>query len=50
MHADLHHSTRQTAILRILRGAPVRMCFHAASTCVSMSMYEELKHAARELL
>jgi transcriptional regulator of arginine metabolism len=24
MHADLHHSTRQTAILRILRGAPVR--------------------------
>jgi hypothetical protein len=46
----LRRVAREEGARGLLRGAPVRMCFHAASTCVSMSMYEELKHVARELL
>jgi hypothetical protein len=46
----LRRVAREEGARGLLRGAPVRMAFHAASTCVSMSLYEEFKAAARRLL
>jgi hypothetical protein len=46
----LRRVAREEGARGLLRGAGVRMAFHAASTCVSMTFYEELKAAARALM